>query len=207
MASKLHRGPLVVHHRSERVSHRIVQGGRPRLAGRAAGRGPDDCRAAEAARLRHGAVRQEPSRRPQRIPAHRARLRRVLRQSLSPERRGGTRAARLSARSDFPEFKKRFGPRGVIHCWATDKDDPTDEPRWGRVGKQKIEDTGPLPRSAWRRATTSSSPRPRTSSSASTSADKPFFVWVNTTHMHCGPTPSRRVSGRRAAGSRRTTTR
>src|SRR6476660_8391760 len=45
---------------------------------------------------------------------------------------------------DFPEFRKRFGPRGVIHSWATDKDDPTEEPRWGRVGKQRIEDTGPL---------------------------------------------------------------
>src|SRR5262245_15612433 len=45
---------------------------------------------------------------------------------------------------DFPNFRKRFGPRGVLHCWATDTDDATDEPRWGRVGKQKIEDTGPL---------------------------------------------------------------
>jgi arylsulfatase A-like enzyme len=45
-----------------------------------------------------------------------------------------------------PEFKQRFGPRGVLHCWATDTDDPTEEPRWGRVGKQKIEDTGPLTR-------------------------------------------------------------
>src|SRR6187401_1304641 len=45
---------------------------------------------------------------------------------------------------DFPEFKKRYGPRGVIHSWATDKDDVTEEPRWGRVGKQKIQDTGPL---------------------------------------------------------------
>jgi hypothetical protein len=45
---------------------------------------------------------------------------------------------------DFPEFRKRFGPRGVLHCWATDKDDPTEQPRWGKVGKQKIEDTGPL---------------------------------------------------------------
>ena len=41
-----------------------------------------------------------------------------------------------------------FGPRGVMHSWATDTDDPTEEPRWGRVGKQKIEDTGPLARSA-----------------------------------------------------------
>ncbi len=45
---------------------------------------------------------------------------------------------------DFPNFRKNFGPRGVIHSWATDKDDPTVEPRWGKVGKQKIEDTGPL---------------------------------------------------------------
>ncbi len=43
-----------------------------------------------------------------------------------------------------PEFKKRFGPRGVMHCWATDKDDPTEDPVFGRVGKQRIENTGPL---------------------------------------------------------------
>ena len=45
---------------------------------------------------------------------------------------------------DFPNFRNRFGPRGVIHSWATDKDDPTDEPRWGKVGKQRVTDTGPL---------------------------------------------------------------
>ena len=43
-----------------------------------------------------------------------------------------------------PRFHERFGPRGVLHCRATDKDDATEEPRWGRVGKQKVEDTGPL---------------------------------------------------------------
>ena len=43
-----------------------------------------------------------------------------------------------------PKFKENFGPRGVIHSWATDKDDPKVMPRWGKVGKQKIEDTGPL---------------------------------------------------------------
>src|SRR6476659_2400430 len=47
---------------------------------------------------------------------------------------------------DFPNFRKMFGPRGVIHSWATDKDDTTEMPRWGKVGKQKIEDTGPLTR-------------------------------------------------------------
>jgi arylsulfatase A-like enzyme len=39
-----------------------------------------------------------------------------------------------------------MGPRGVLHSWATDKDDPTEDPRWGHVGRQKIEDTGPLTR-------------------------------------------------------------
>ena len=47
---------------------------------------------------------------------------------------------------DFPNFRKNFGPRGVLHSWASDKDNSTEEPRWGRVGKQKIEDTGPLTR-------------------------------------------------------------
>jgi arylsulfatase len=41
-------------------------------------------------------------------------------------------------------FLENFGPRGVIHSWATDKDDSTVDPRFGRVGKQKIDDTGPL---------------------------------------------------------------
>src|SRR4051812_16384978 len=45
---------------------------------------------------------------------------------------------------DFPHFRERFGPRGVIHSWATDTDDETVEPRFGRVGRQRIEDTGPL---------------------------------------------------------------
>jgi arylsulfatase A-like enzyme len=43
-----------------------------------------------------------------------------------------------------PEFRAKFGPRGVLHCFRTDEDDPTDDQRFGRVGKQKIEDTGPL---------------------------------------------------------------
>src|SRR4030095_4587032 len=47
---------------------------------------------------------------------------------------------------DFPDFRKNFGPRGVVHSWATDKDNPKEEPRWGRIGEHKIEDTGPLNR-------------------------------------------------------------
>ena len=43
-----------------------------------------------------------------------------------------------------PEFKKKFGPRGVMHSWATDADEATVDPVFGKVGKQKIENTGPL---------------------------------------------------------------
>src|SRR5918993_1396950 len=45
---------------------------------------------------------------------------------------------------EFPAFNERVRPRGVIHSWATDEDDETDDPRYGRHGKQRIEDTGPL---------------------------------------------------------------
>jgi len=44
--------------------------------------------------------------------------------------------------SDFPNFHDRFGPRGVLHCWATDVDDPTEQLRWGRVGKQRSKTPG-----------------------------------------------------------------
>jgi arylsulfatase A-like enzyme len=43
-----------------------------------------------------------------------------------------------------PRFRTRFGPRGVLRCKASDRDDPTVDPAFGRVGKQVIENTGPL---------------------------------------------------------------
>src|SRR6202045_4003320 len=43
-----------------------------------------------------------------------------------------------------PRFREKFGPRGVIKSKATDVDDPTVAPRFGKVGKQRIEATGPL---------------------------------------------------------------
>ena len=132
--AELHGGAVVVHHRPERLPHRPEQGRRPRHGHRSPGRGRDDRRAAEAARLRDGAVRQEPPGRPEQVPPDRARLRRVLRQPLPPERGRGAGAAELAARRRLPHFRERFGPRGVIHSWATDEDDDTEEPRFGRVG-------------------------------------------------------------------------
>jgi arylsulfatase len=85
---------------------------------------------------------------------------------------------------DFPEFRKRFGPRGVLHSWATDKDDPTEEPRWGRVGKQRIEDTGPLTKKRMETCDDEFVGAAKDWITRQHAAGKPFFCWVNTTHMH-----------------------
>jgi arylsulfatase A-like enzyme len=83
-----------------------------------------------------------------------------------------------------PKFHETFGPRGVIHSWATDKDDPTDEPRWGKVGKQKIEDTGPLNVKRMETCDDEFVAAAKDFIQRQHKADKPFFVWLNTTHMH-----------------------
>src|SRR5499427_3493182 len=85
---------------------------------------------------------------------------------------------------DFPEFRKRFGPRGVLHCWATDKDDATEQPRWGRVGKQRIEDTGPLTKKRMETCDDEFVGAAKDWIKRQHAAGKPWFCWVNTTHMH-----------------------
>jgi arylsulfatase len=83
-----------------------------------------------------------------------------------------------------PKFREKFGPRGVLHAFATDTDDKTDEPRWGVVGRQKIEDTGPLTK---KRMETVDDEFLKASLEFIDKAhkdDKPFFVWVNATRMH-----------------------
>ena len=89
-----------------------------------------------------------------------------------------------SPEKDFPKFREKFGPRGVIHSWATDKDDPTDEPRWGKVGKQKIEDTGPLTKKRMETCDDEFVAAAKDFIKRQKKAGKPWFVWLNTTHMH-----------------------
>ncbi|MBO9559729.1 MAG: arylsulfatase [Caulobacter sp.] len=85
---------------------------------------------------------------------------------------------------DFPNWRKNFGPRGVIHSWATDVDDPTEHERWGKVGKQKIEETGPLTKKRMETCDDEFVAAASKFIKAAKDADEPFFVWVNTTHMH-----------------------
>jgi arylsulfatase A-like enzyme len=83
-----------------------------------------------------------------------------------------------------PKFKEMFGPRGVMHSWATEEDDPTEQERWGRVGKQKIEDTGPLTKERMETCDDDFSATARDWIRKQNDAGKPWFCWVNFTHMH-----------------------
>ena len=85
---------------------------------------------------------------------------------------------------DIPNFRERFGPRGVIHSFATDKDDPTEQERWGKVGKQKIEDTGPLTTKRMETCDDDFVEKATAFIKKAQADGKPFFVWLNTTHMH-----------------------
>jgi len=88
---------------------------------------------------------------------------------------------------DYPKderFRSKFLPRGVIHSWATDKDDPTEQPRWGRIGKQRIEDTGPLTRKRMETIDDDIVAAAKDFLTRQQKAGQPFFCWVNTTHMH-----------------------
>jgi arylsulfatase len=100
-------------------------------------------------------------------------------------------------------YYNKYGPRSLVHCWATDTDDATMEPRWGKVGKQKVVNEGPLPPfpdmsnvpnmhdlpflKAKYDMTTFDPVLAKASCDFmdnAKKAGKPFFVWHNTTRMH-----------------------
>jgi len=83
-----------------------------------------------------------------------------------------------------PEFKQKFGPRGLLDCRATDKDDPTEDPRFGKMGKQACKDTGPITRKRMGTVEEELLARSLDFMDRSVKAGKPFFLWHNTTRMH-----------------------
>lgn len=83
-----------------------------------------------------------------------------------------------------PAFRAKYGPRGVLDCRATDRDDSTVDPRFGRVGKQTIKDTGPLTRERMKTIDDDIANRAAEYIKRQASGGKPFFAWVNFTHMH-----------------------
>jgi arylsulfatase A-like enzyme len=83
-----------------------------------------------------------------------------------------------------PAFLAKFGPRGVLDCKASDKDDPTVDPRFGKVGKQVCKDTGPLTKKRMETIDDDIAARAVEFIERQNKAGKPAFVWVNFTHMH-----------------------
>jgi arylsulfatase len=83
-----------------------------------------------------------------------------------------------------PKFRELFGPRGVLRSKASDRDDPTVDPRFGKVGKQTIEDTGPLNRKRMETIDDETSAAAIDFMDRQVRAGKPFFCWMNTTRMH-----------------------
>jgi arylsulfatase len=82
------------------------------------------------------------------------------------------------------ELLNKVGPRNMVHSWATDVDDPTVDPRWGKIGKQKIEDAGTLyPK---RMETVDDEIRDLSLKflDKAKADNKPFFLWLNPTRMH-----------------------
>jgi arylsulfatase A-like enzyme len=104
---------------------------------------------------------------------------------------------------DYPQdWIDKYGPRNLVHAYATDVDDPTVMPRWGKVGKQRIVDEGPLApfpdmgadHQMWQRGRPAKYNMETFDSvlvdnskrfmDDAKKAGKPFFIWHNTTRMH-----------------------
>jgi len=82
-------------------------------------------------------------------------------------------------------YEEKFGTRGVIHSFATDEVDETVHPRFGKVGKQTIEDTGPLTQERMKTFDGEEViPKALDFMRKSADKDEPFFVWLNSSRMH-----------------------
>jgi arylsulfatase len=88
-------------------------------------------------------------------------------------------------RPTYPQdLKSEIGPRNMVHSWASDVDDPTVDPRWGRVGRQRVQDAGDL--CPVRMQTVDDEIRDLALGfmEKAKADNKPFFVWLNPTRMH-----------------------
>ena len=83
-----------------------------------------------------------------------------------------------------PELKDKVGPRNMVHSWATETDDPTVQPRWGKIGKQKIEDAGTLYPKRMETVDDEILDFSLKFLDKAKSDGKPFFLWLNPTRIH-----------------------
>jgi arylsulfatase len=82
------------------------------------------------------------------------------------------------------ELLNTVGPRNMIHSWATNVDDAAVDPRWGKVGKQKIEDAGPLYPNRMETVDDEIRDLAIKFIEKAKADNKPFFLWLNPTRMH-----------------------
>jgi arylsulfatase len=86
---------------------------------------------------------------------------------------------------NYPQaLKDVVGPRNMVHSWATDRDDPTEQPRWGKIGKQRIEDAGTLYPKRMETVDDEILDNTLKFIDKARADKKPFFVWLNPTRMH-----------------------
>ena len=83
-----------------------------------------------------------------------------------------------------PAAKATVGPRNMVHSWATDSDDTTEEPRWGKVGRQRIQDAGPLCADRMKTVDDEILGDALKFVDKARQDGKPFFLWLNPTRMH-----------------------
>jgi arylsulfatase len=83
-----------------------------------------------------------------------------------------------------PAFRKKYGPRGVLKCVATERDDPTVDPQFGRVGKQKIVNTGPLDTKRMQTVDEEFLASAIDFMERKTKEGGPWFCYFNSTRMH-----------------------
>lgn len=83
-----------------------------------------------------------------------------------------------------PAFRKKYGPRGVLKCYASEKDDATIDPQFGRVGKQVIENTGPLTKKRMETVDEEFLGAGMDFMERKTKEGKPWLCYMNTTRMH-----------------------
>ena len=83
-----------------------------------------------------------------------------------------------------PALKATVGPRNIVHSWATNVDDPTVQPRWGKVGKQKIQDVGELCPKRMETVDDEILDHALKFVDKARKDGKPFFLWLNPTRMH-----------------------
>jgi arylsulfatase len=83
-----------------------------------------------------------------------------------------------------PALQATVGARNMVHSWATNVDDATVQPRWGKIGKQRIEDAGELCPKRMETVDDEILDNALKFVDKARKDGKPFFLWLNTTRMH-----------------------